>query len=316
MSGNEWKLPLNIAIGFHLLIALAIVFLPQLLMPTSRIEELYTVNLVSISEMAPAQETPAKAEPAAKPEPPSQPPPKQAEPVQPPPPKPIAPETPKKVVEKIALQEPEIVEPTPVTPPAPAEAISIKPLKRKVKADIPPEPPPVPKKNEQDLSKLQRQKLAEILRAEQKAAEEARILAEEAELEKRLAEAALNRMKAASARQAVTQAEQASGQTGTPDRPSALENQYYSSVAARIQPFWSLPEYRQWDPNLLAIVIITVQKDGRITGHYFEQSSGDAEFDKYVTKTLQDVGTLPPIPAAIRKDRLEFGLRFSPGGVR
>jgi len=310
MPADEWKLPLNIAIAFHVLIALAIVYLPQLLAPTPRIEELYTVNLINIADLAPtAAETPAKPEPPAKPAP------AKPAPAKPAPAKPIPKVTPQKVAEKaIALEEPEITEPTPVTPVATPEAVSIKPMKQKVKNELPPEPPP--KKVEKDMSQLQRQRLAEMIRAEQKAAEEARILAEEAELEKRLAEAALNRMKAAASRPTTSATQAAVGGPRVSDQPSALEKQYYAAIIARIQAFWSLPEYRKWDPELKATVVITVEKDGRIAGSYFESQSSDKTFDRFAAKTLQDVGHLPPIPAAIRKDRLEIGLNFTPGGIR
>lgn len=317
MSSNEWKMPLNLAIGFHLLIALAIVFLPHLLAPTSRIEEMYTVNLINISDALPAEATPSEAPPAEAP--PAEAPPKPAPPAEAPPPKPIAQAAPKKIVEQaIALEEPQITEPTPVAPPAPAEAISIKPTKQKVKAEVPPEPPPPPKKVEKDLSQSQRQRLAEMIRAEQKAAEEARILAEEADLEKRLAEAALSRMKAAAASRPSSSAATTANSTGAPrsDQPTALEKQYYAAVIARIQAFWSLPEYKKWDPALKATVVITVERDGQIAGSFFEVQSGDKVFDRFAAKALQDVGYLPPIPAAIRKDRLEIGLNFTPGGIR
>ena len=331
MPSNEWKLPLNLAVGFHLLIALAIIYLPNLLAPTPRIEETYTVNLINISETLPA--APSAPAAPAKPAPPkpaaAQPPPTPA--------KPITQPAPKKIVEKaIALEEPEIIEPTPVETPAPPEAVSIKPTKRKIKAEPPPQPPP--KKVEKDVSQLQRQKLAEMIRNEQKAAEvkqmvaeakqrvleaerkaqeEARILAEEADLERRLAEAAAKRERAAAeTSRAATASESQTGGPRTSDGPSALEKQYYAAVMARIQAFWSLPEYKKWDPALKATVVITIEQDGRIAGSFFESGSGDTTFDRFATKALQDVGTLPPIPAAIRKDRLEIGLNFTPGGIR
>lgn len=329
MSSNEWKLPLNLAVGFHVLIALAIVYLPHLLAPTPRLEEMYTVNLINISETLPAEAPPAAAAPAKTAPPQAAPPPTPA--------KPITQAAPKKIVEKaIALEEPEIIEPTPVAPPtpAPAEAISIKPAKRKVKSEVPPEPAPEPEKVEKverDLSQLQRQKLADRIRAEQKiaeikqkaleaerqAAEEAQILAEEAELERRLAEAAERRMQAAAAASRSTATSEAvTGGPSNSDQPTALEKQYYAAVMARIQPFWSLPEYKKWDPSLKATVVITVEADGRIAGSFFESGSGDGTFDRFASKALQDVGHLPPIPAAIRKNRLEIGLHFTPGGIR
>ncbi|MFV0439308.1 MAG: energy transducer TonB [Desulfopila sp.] len=330
MPVNEWKLPLNLALGFHLLIALAVVYLPHLFHVRAPVEEVYTVDLINIASEPAAKAAPSGPETVAKPAPRSEPAPPKAAPKpvkNVPPPEPVV--QPKNV---IALNEPKIVEPVPMSTASNAEAVSIKPLKRKVKSEIvaePDQPPVKPEpdqaKPEPDRSQLERQQLAQRIRTEQrlaeirekavaaekKAAEEARIAAEEAELERRLAEATANRMKAAA-----TASAGAATADGRSSQPTALEKQYYAAIMARIQEFWSLPEYRKWDPALKATVIITVDKDGRIAGSYFESHSVDTTFDRFATKALQDVGYLPPIPAAIRKDRLEIGLNFTPGGIR
>lgn len=314
MSSTEWKLPLNLAIAFHVLMALAVVYLPHLLNSKPKFEDIYTVNLINIADVAPPAEAPPAQQAPAKPEPAPA----------PAPPKPIAKAPVKKVAEKaIALEEPEIAEPTPVTPPAAPEAISIKPSKRKVKAEIvpPPEEPPPPQKKveKKDFSKSRRQQLAEMIRTEQKAAEEARILAEEAEIEKRLAEAALNRARTeASSRPATTSSNQSSSSAASQssNQLSALENRYYAAIIARLQAIWSLPEYKEWDPSLMATVVITVQKNGEIADSFFEVQSGDKIFDRFVTKALQDVGQLPPIPGALKLERKEIGLKFTPGRIQ
>ena len=314
MNEHEWKLPLNLAIGFHILLALSFVYLPRIFERTPRLEDIYTVDLINIAESLPAEAPPAAAEPA-----PAEPVAEPAPPVETP--KPVIQEAPKKVVEEaIVLNEPKIVEPTPVTETAPVqEAVSLKPVKRKIKADLPPPPPetPKPQTKAQDISKLQRQKLAEVIKAEQKAAEEARILAEEAELERRLAESAARRAKLARARAAVTASSGQSGSTtNNSSRLTALELQYFSAVRARIQPFWTLPKFREWDPSLTALIVITIERDGRIAGSFLEATSGDSVFDRFALKVLDDVGHLPPIPAAINKDRIELGLKFTPGDIR
>lgn len=318
MSSPEWKLPLNLAIAFHVLIALAVVYLPHLLNSKPKFEDIYTVNLINIADVAPPAEAPPAPKAPAKPEPAPA----------PAPPKPIAKTPVKKVVEKaIALDEPEIAEPTPVTPPAPPEAISIKPSKRKVKAEVVEPPPPQPpeekkvekKVEKKDFSKSRRQQLAEMIRAEQKAAEEASILAEEAEIEKRLAEAALNRARAEAASMPSTSTAQSSSSAASQpssNQLSALENRYYAAIIARLQAIWALPEYKEWDPSLTATVVITVQKNGDIADSFFEVQSGDKIFDRFVTKALQDVGQLPPIPGALKLERKEIGLKFTPGRIQ
>lgn len=283
MSSQEWKLPLNLAITFHVLIALATVYLPGLLDTKPRFEDIYTVSLVNLSEM------PVATPPAA-------------ENTEPPP-------TPPKSVSENAVS---IAPPKQVVPPAPPKAISLKPSKRKVKRKV--ETPAEPRR---DLNQLRRQKLAEMIRAEQQAAEEARILNEEAQIEKRLAEAAQRRLAQVKSAATSTNTNMTQARTGgNAGQLSAVENQYYSTVMAQLKSYWSLPEYRAWNPNLKSTIVITVNADGTIVDSFFENKSGDRTFDNEVTKALRKAGKLSPIPGALKLKRIEIGLHFTPGGIR
>ena len=165
-SYNSWTLPLNLAIGFHILIAVSIVVLPDLLKPRPKFEDIYTVNLVNISEVQPQQQ-------AAQPEP------------QPPPPEPAK--------EAVAIADPV----KPVEPPKPVKPVSIKPLKRKVKKKVVKQPDP------QRQQEIKRKAMADALKAEEEAARQARLAAEEAERQRKLFEqqvAALNKQTAQSNR--------------------------------------------------------------------------------------------------------------------
>ena len=53
-SNNDWKLPLNLAIGFHIMVALTAVYLPLLFESKPKFTDIYTVNLVNMSEPAAA----------------------------------------------------------------------------------------------------------------------------------------------------------------------------------------------------------------------------------------------------------------------
>lgn len=294
-SSQEWKLPINLAIAFHVIIAVAVFYLPDMFNSKPRFEDIYTVNLVNLADIPdskPPQEAPPKAEPT--------PPPKQQENV---------PENAVSIAEKP-------VEPV-AAPPEPPKAISIKPSKRKVKKEIVEQKPQA---RESELDRRRRERLAEMIRAEQAAAEQARILAEEAALEKKLAEEAQRRLDEAEAQQARmdAQTQEQTTQSTTALRGSntlsALENQYYVAITSKLHSYWSVPEYMSQE--LRATVVITVASDGSIMHSFFENRSGDRIFDNFVTKTLQDVGKLPPIPPALNKQRIEIGLNFSPAGIR
>jgi colicin import membrane protein len=308
MNNNEWKLPLNLAIGFHILVALSAVFLPGLFNFHPKFEEIYTVDLINMAEppppaaAAPAAPKPAASKPAApKPEP------------QAPPPKPVVPEKAVPVAESV-----------PVETPAPPEAISIKPLKRKIKKELPPEPKPEPQKPKveveqpdpkiKEFDKLKRQKIAEAIRAEQVAQEEAKIASEEAENLRKILDA--TQAEAARTTSTSTTSQKSSSTAQASSVSSALEKSYYAAIFSRLHAFWSLPEFKEWDPKLTAVVVITINQNGEILDSMFEQRSGDKVFDQCVTKTLQDAAPLPPIPAALNKQRIEIGLRFTPGNIQ
>lgn len=312
MVQNEWKFPLNIALAFHVLVFLSAIYLPELLDTKPRFEEIYTVSLVNMADIeAPAPQIEPTAEPTKQV--------KESVPESTPKPEPAPKTEPviEKKIEAVSIPEPEQITPEP-TPVAPPKAISLKASKRKIKKVLPKQESketPKPKKTQAvDQSKLKRQKLAELIRAEQAAAEEARILAEEAAIEKRLADLARRKFERT---QTTPKQQTSTGRTGaaTQNRHSALEKQYYAAIFSKLHAHWSLPEYREWPETLKATIVITIAQNGLVIDKYFEKKSGDPVFDKFVEKTISDAGKMPPIPSAIKKRRIEIGLHFSPGGI-
>ncbi len=277
---NQWKLPVNFAIAFHLLIALSAIYLPGLLKSKPRYENIYTVSLINIAAApAPQPATPPQQTTT---------PPKETPPS-------------KKAV-AIAAKPP-----VPVQQAAPKKAISIKPKHRKIKRKIPPKP------TQPDKSEFRRkQQLEEMRRILQEAEREAQRLQEEAALERKLMQHAQYTPPSPGPKTGTKQASSSRVQGNL----SAIERQYYTVLTARLQEMWTLPEYKNLDPTLSAKVIITIRKNGEIADHFFEKKSGDRIFDRFVMKTLSDVGNLPPIPPALKKQRLEIGLIFSPGQIR
>jgi len=280
---DNWVLPLNLAVGFHLIIAFGILLLPGIFNSRPKFEDIYTVDLVNLAEPVIEQSAPAAPEPEAT--------------VQPPP------EVPEKAV---SISEP-------VKAPAPepevAEPVSLKPVKRKVKKKIA-EPEP---DRSRELERIKRQRLAEAVRAEQLAAEQARIAAEEAERQQRLMEAQVSQIRS---QVRTTPVSRNSGGPTRSNALSALENQYHLSVTGRIMQYWVLPEFKQFDDNINAIYVIKISRDGTIIEEFFEQRSNDSTFDQFVKKAVREASPLPPIPPAIKENSIEFGLRFRPGNIQ
>jgi len=229
-------------------------------------------------------------------------------------------------------EPPPKVEPKPVkeTPPPepPPQVVSLK-SQHQVKK-IPPEPPKPevvkPPKKDEKAVRRELDKLREHLAKEQQQRELSQVrkqLAQEEKLRKEAqaadAEAAklMNDLAALKAQSRIMEAREQGLGSGpaSSSADSALAQQYYARITGQLKSLWKLPDYKDWPSNLLATVIVTLDKSGKILDVQFEKRSGDSAFDRLVRKTLDDADPLPPIPPAMKKERLEIGLNFKPGSI-
>lgn len=301
MMSNEWKLPLNIAVAFHVLILLGALYLPGIFKSKPKFADIYTVSIINIAE---PNTTPPPAASVQETSPP---------PVKAPP----APVKAEKTAPIAEAQSQEISEPVP------QKSISLKPLKKKKIQEIKPVKEPnnqeeIDRKNRQRLAEAQnnRQRLAEALREEELLAERAKLAQEALEIERKLLD---------SQRQVNTSPINSVAGSGNMSSRSAaaagsssnlLESQYLAAIFNRLHQFWTPPEYLQKNPDLTAVVIVTINQDGQIANMHFESKSGDRVFDQFVNKTLEAAAPMPPIPPALKKQRFELGLRFRPGSIQ
>lgn len=280
MTKKDWRFPLNLAIGLHLAIGISAVYLPDLLDRKPPFEEIYTVNLINVAEFTPPP-------PAA------------------PPQEPAAPEP--EVVKENAVS---LAKPPAVTPAPSAKTISIKPKKRKIKKVVKQVDPLI---REREVAKIQRQKILDMIQAENEATEQAKLLQQEAERVRQLME--LERQR----RNQTTPETTTRPVAPTPSsgkQATSIEKQYQASVYGVLYNHWNIPEHLKRDETLVATVIIKVLSDGVIIDNYFEERSGDVVFDTFVKKTILEVGKLPPFPPALKKKQLEFLINFRPTGIR
>lgn len=292
-SATSWKLPFNLAVLTHVLILASAVIVPKYLHKKPVIPEFLSVDLVNVAAPLPPSTPPAPTPPQAK----------QAVA----PPKPPPPVVPKKTAPIVPIT-PAVAE---ASQPPPAEAISIQPLKRKVKVEI-------PEDNTQKIIREREARDAERIRQQ---------LLQDARRQKALAEA-----EAAAANDAVKalrhmlQADSVSSGTREATQPSTtrpggnantvIENQYNATIESSLSQHWALPEIKPWNPDLSARVIIHIAKDGKIISHSFEKRSGDRVFDQFVSRTIHDANPLPPIPGAMKVSEYRIGLHFTPGQIR
>jgi len=287
-----WKLPFNLAILFHVLLLSSAIIVPKYIHTRTKLPEFTSVNLVNIADLLPPS--------AANSAPPA---PNQTKSVKTIPPKM---KTPAKTVPLA-----EFSQPAPAT--IPARAISIKPLKRKLKKKVPPgqSTEEIEKKRQalvkqQALEAKSRQLQVEASRQKKIAETEAKIASE--------ALAALKHSLQTEASADNNSSKRRNSRSGR--NSSALEAQYFSSIFEHLHQYWALPEIKQWDPQLTAIVVITIARNGQIINHKFEKRSGDRIFDQFVSRTIQDANPLPPIPRALKEQQYTLGLRFKPGKIQ
>ena len=293
-----WKWPLNLAVAFHIVVFAASIFLPDLIERRPLLDNVVTVDLVSMPE--PAEASPAPAKPVVKaPEPPTQAPP--AKPAEPPP-EPV-------VAEVSVAPEPEVA-PEPI---APAKPISLKPLKRKVRKAK--DTRLAEEKEREQRAKALKQETLARKKAEQLRRQRAIAEAKRAQQEADRAAARARQELASMIREtgAVTVSGRSSGTSSGRKVQSVVLKQYLSSLYNRVHSYWILPEMRRWDRSLETIVVLTIRRDGSIADMQIEQKSRDPFFDQFVMKTLQNAAPMPRFPALMSQPTLEVGLRFKPG---
>lgn len=202
------------------------------------------------------------------------------------------------------------------------KAISIKPLKRKLKKKL----PTIDKNAQERQKKLEAEQNRKLIARQQALEAESRQLQDEANRQKAIADAetkiaasaALNALKK-SLRADEASANSRSGHStnrrsgGT---SSALEAQYFASIFSHLHQYWAFPVSRSEDLQLNAVVVIEIAQNGRIKSHIFEKYSGDRVFDQFVNRALQEANPLPAIPRALKKQQYTLGLRFKPGKIQ
>ena len=283
--------------ALHILTLVLSAVLPSMLHHRPLLDEVVTVNLVSMPDSGPETQQPAAAPQAQQSAPPE---PKPA-PKPEPPPK-VEPETPKIQV----AEPPPVVKETPV----PAKQISLKPIKKKVK--LVDEEKLLQEKVEKIAEKKQTQEKAEQQRLKEiaKARQEEQNAVREAE-RARAALAEMIRARGAQNPGAGT-AKGSSSAAGRQGVSSIVSQQYLMELGAHVQQFWILPEMRQWDPRLETVVVLTIRRDGTVAKTSVEQPSADPLFDQFVMKTIDSASPMPQFPKLMSEDSIEVGLRFRP----
>ncbi len=310
---QRWGRALVLVVFFHLSVFAAAKYLPAMMHRAPLLEDVMTIDLVSMPEPAPAPvQVPKSSVQRSLPLPKSE----------------VSPSEPEKAVAV------DVSSPEPVPVPA-VKPVSIHPLKRKIKKAKDTRLEEEKRRERLALDRIRKQVREKQEREKDLAKKKA--LAKKRAAEKRVRQRMLARAKAEErrAREAARNAraeiaevlrEQQNLYATRPAAPgagngarsvhSALEKQYYMDLARRVQRLWVLPEIKKWSPNLETIVEFTVLADGRLANVTVAKRSGDSFFDRFARETVKKAAPMPPIPPALKKTHLDLGFRLRPAGVQ
>lgn len=90
-------------------------------------------------------------------------------------------------------------------------------------------------------------------------------------------------------------------------------NEYYGWLWAKIKSSWTIPELLLREGiDLETIIVIIIDKEGRVKKSWFEKRSGNALYDQMAMRAIIKADPLPPIPKELNLESLEVGVRFIP----
>jgi TonB family protein len=103
---------------------------------------------------------------------------------------------------------------------------------------------------------------------------------------------------------------------GSPGGSSVLEaklNDYYSLIWAKIKKEWTLPEnLPKGKIDLEAIIVVIIERDGKVQKSWFEKGSGNALYDQMAMRAIKKAEPFPPMPKEFSDETFEIGIRFHP----
>lgn len=316
---------LSFLVIFFVVILHVVVFAGSFMMPKfferkPVIHEVMTIDLVSMPEPAALRGNMSDMEPAVEPvditpEPPAAEPEMEAVPIEP-------------VAEEPDLDSVVTAEPVSLTPLKRKKKVAvdtrledekiasdqkrIEERMRKLRSDA-----DVRKRQQEEQKRLaERKKRAEQVRKQEIA--RAQSLEREARVDAEAARRELARLHQVreSAGAGVRGGEDAGRASGSQAVGDILLKQYTANIHARVEQYWQLPGMRKWPEDIEAVVEFTVHQDGSITGLRVASSSGDSFFDRFAKETVRKAVPMPPIPAALRKGTIDYGLIFDRSGVQ
>ncbi len=93
----------------------------------------------------------------------------------------------------------------------------------------------------------------------------------------------------------------------------SLLDAYYTMLWGKIKAGWTLPEnLSKGGADLETVIVVIVQRDGKIQKSWFEKKSGNSLYDQMAIRAIKKAEPLPSIPKEFSDDTFEIGIRFHP----
>ena len=94
---------------------------------------------------------------------------------------------------------------------------------------------------------------------------------------------------------------------------SRILDDYYTTIWAKIKKGWTLPEnLSKGKTDLEAIIVVVIEREGKIQKTWFEKRSGNALYDQMAMRAIKKAEPYPPIPKEFGDSTFEVGIRFYP----
>jgi colicin import membrane protein len=304
-------MPVAVSAMLHLLVMVAVIWMPNLTPDRGRSLSVIDVTMVSLEDAPPgAPGPPAPAAPSAPEAQPAPPAAKAPEPV--PAPEPPAPEP-----------APQPVPPPPEPVPPPEAEVSIAPPTPKAPAAKPkktetaPKPDPKVKKSIERETYRPAPAVAKAISKLEQQVDSGRPAAVASAIERLRSEAgpreAIERLRTRVGDRTGTGTGGGGGGGGGSLSP---EDIYRLEVAYAVNKNWAFSESLAGGRGeLVAEVAFSVLPDGRIKDLWFDRKSGNSYLDESARRAIMKSEPFPPHPKGVRRPYITVGLRFTPQGV-
>ncbi|MFP4475213.1 MAG: TonB C-terminal domain-containing protein [Desulfatibacillaceae bacterium] len=106
---------------------------------------------------------------------------------------------------------------------------------------------------------------------------------------------------------------------GTGSKARTLQHMQLYNIILRqhVNKNWAFPEQLVGpDEDLVAVIMVTIRRDGGIKDKFFDQRSGNPHFDNSIFRAVEKSNPMPPLPEAWEKDTYTIGLKFDPESAR